>query len=269
MTTLVCSKSTRKFFPEIQNVIEISTKLTKDILKLENSESEVIAVGGGAVQDAAKIISKDHLISYPTTASGSPFTHHSVVWDGPTKLSIKSRKADIIEVKEEFLDGLSEDVLFNTKVDVFAHCYDSKYSKQSTIESIKLADSVLEMLEDKNISNKTLVEAGNIGGQVIAMAPTTLLHSLSYPMTGYYGISHGRAMGMFIMGACDFMGIDYGKYFDTDTLKSKLPYNSSILPEDFNTNFYLNEVMKYDKIHVFDSGKFEINTTFLRELTGL
>ena len=57
---LVCSKSTRKYFPEIKNVHVVRGPLSyEEASRLKDTADNVVAVGGGAVIDAAKIICKN------------------------------------------------------------------------------------------------------------------------------------------------------------------------------------------------------------------
>ena len=46
--------------------------------------------------------------------------------------------------------------------------------------------------------NFDLIKAGHIAGNAIEITGTNLLHSLSYPLTGHYGVSHGMALGYFL-----------------------------------------------------------------------
>lgn len=216
----VVSPSTKKYAWG-QRTFVVKKKLSIDILYIENSESRVVAIGGGAVIDAAKIIAKDRLVCFPTTASGSSLSNHSVIWDGTVKKSHPSRRADVVEVNDDYCVGLSDEVKFNTRVDVWAHAIDTLYSKKATKESKKLSEHILERLSDKNMSVADLVHVGNKGGELIAIVPTTLLHGLSYPLTGLYDISHGYAMSMAIQGLCDTLELDADKWFDHTTLTQR------------------------------------------------
>ena len=133
----VVSPSTIQFIDPYTPCIVIRGKLTTDILKYQNQYDEVIAIGGGAVMDAAKILSKNKLICYPTTASGSPTSSHSVVWDGINKTSVSGSIADVVEVKEEYCKGLKGEALLNTRIDLWAHAIDTLYSKRATTETKK------------------------------------------------------------------------------------------------------------------------------------
>jgi alcohol dehydrogenase class IV len=235
---LVCSKSTRGFFPEIKRYLCISSSLTSsELLRLKDTEEEVIAVGGGAVIDAAKVICKNPIICYPTTAAGTCYTSHSVFWEGPDKKSIKSQMPKQVIVEEEFLKSIPNEVLSNTRYDALSHCLDSMWSIHRTKESIKLCERSLEILKSP-VSNKDLITAGNLAGKAINLCPTTILHSFSYPLTGFYNVPHGKGLGAVLQPVCDYMDFDVSPYLFEST--PKLP--------DIDCDLVAREINKYKKI---------------------
>ena len=234
---LVCSRSTKKFFPNIDRSLIISSALTKKDLSLRNTEEEVIAIGGGAVIDAAKMICKNPIVCYPTTAAGTSFTSHSVYWDGSRKYSTKECVPKEVHVVKEFIEGLPDSVTENTKYDVLSHCFDSMWSINKTKESLYFVNEALEMLSG-NLDKTQIVKAGNIAGKAIELCPTTILHSLSYPLTGFYNISHGRALGFFLPEVCKFMNLDLEKYIK----------NPKIVLPDLDAHMIAQEALTYDKI---------------------
>ena len=66
----------------------------------------------------------------------------------------------------------------------------------SNPESLSLAEEALSLIENKD--KESLIRAGILAGRAIEITPTTILHSLSYPLTGIYGISHGKALSYLI-----------------------------------------------------------------------
>jgi len=237
-TLLVCSRSTKKYLPEYSRTFVVTGAATKEILDFEGSEASVVAIGGGAVIDTAKIISKNPITCYPTTAAGSSNTSHSVCWDGTRKLSIKREVPKDVYVVEDFIRDLPPMVKENTMYDVLSHCLDSMWSVNKTRESTKLAEQALDILK-QDYTNSELVEAGNIAGTAIEICPTTILHSLSYPITAFYNISHGRALGYLLPRVCDYMNFDFSEY-------NKYP------PVDLPAMDYFliaNNALRYNKIH--------------------
>lgn len=198
--TIVCSPSTKKFIEgnSSDEYIIVTGPPNEKILDIVNTVENVICIGGGAVIDYAKIISKGPIeMCYPTTASGSSETSHAVYWRGNDKMSIKRFIPKGVSIMEESITGLSEDMVIWTKCDMIAHCLDVKWSIESTIDSIELADKALDLIELSD-SNLSLVNAGIIAGRAIEITPTTILHSLSYPLTGFYNIPHGKALSYLI-----------------------------------------------------------------------
>ena len=106
---LVCSKSTRKFLPGYERVRIVTSAPTKDILNEVGTEEDVVAIGGGAVIDTAKILSKNPIRCYPTTASGSSSTSWSVYWDGDKKCSLKRMLPKDVILNGLFVEKLPKD----------------------------------------------------------------------------------------------------------------------------------------------------------------
>ena len=65
MSLLVCSNSTKDFLQGFDKKKIISSAPDKSILDEMGSEESVIAIGGGAVIDTAKIICKNSIICTP------------------------------------------------------------------------------------------------------------------------------------------------------------------------------------------------------------
>jgi len=236
---LVCSKSTRDFFPhQFERVRIVDGPPQKDILDEMGSEEEVVACGGGAVIDTAKILSKNPITCYPTTASGSSATSWGVYWDGPNKHSCYRQKPNQVLFEESLMEGLPNDILINTTCDAISHCFDSLNSTKATDESMQYALQALMLLREKEDKVK-LLKAGHLAGCAIEITGTNLLHCLSYPMTGHYGISHGRALAWLLPKFAGFMG--HG-----DNILDGLNVE---LENDINLDLIVDEALKYDKIH--------------------
>ena len=241
-TLLVCSKSTRKFLFEYDRVRIVTSAPTKDILDEVGIEEDVIAIGGGAVIDTAKILSKNPIKCYPTTASGSSSTSWAVYWDGTKKCSLKRMLPKEVILNGLFVEDLSDEVIISTTFDVVSHCLDSLFSNKATEKSIKYCEKALNIIRNKE-DNLDLIKAGDIAGKAIEITGTNLLHSLSYPLTGYYNIPHGLALGYFLPKISNFMGYDISDIIKDFDIK---PFDKNI-----DINFIINEAFNYDKINEF------------------
>jgi len=241
---LICSKSTSKHSNDFKGfeLFIFSGKIEIDMYKkFSNKYDNVIAVGGGGCIDLGKIASRQNLICYPTTASGASQTSHSVVWNKDKKLSIKTLKPTKVIVKEEYLKSLPLHVLRDTFCDAVSHNLDILFSDKKTKISEKLALQSMEML--KNYSTvKQIIIAGNIAGDAIEITPTTLLHSLSYPITGRYKIPHGQALGILLKKMKHFYDFDIEEYFSIDE-EIEIDYD-----------YIVEEAYKYEKVKSFSGG---------------
>lgn len=252
---LICSKSTRKYFPEIENVKLITSALTEnDVMELKDTAENVTAVGGGAVIDAAKIICKNPIICYPTTAAGSSCTSHSVYWKGARKHSVKRHIPKEVHVVPEMVESLPEKTKLWTTYDVFSHCLDSSWNTSKNAQSTKYVEEAMEIIKSKP-NTVDLVRAGNIAGKAIEISPTTILHSMSYPITGFYRIPHGRALGWLLPRVCKFMDFDFTEYIDHPEI---------LLPDIFKYDL-AKEALTYKKIYNTDK---EMTLEILLELYG-
>lgn len=253
MTLLVCSTSTRKYLPQYERVEIISEPPKKDILEKMNSEEDVVAIGGGAVIDAAKIISRNPIVCYPTTASGSTATSWAVYWDGTNKNSIECQLPNQVHFKSSFMQGLPDDILINTTCDALSHCLDSLNSTKSTELSLKYCKEALGLLEQKE-NKEILLKAGHLAGKAIQITGTNLLHCLSYPMTGHYNIPHGKALAYLLPRIGKLMA-------DIDI--NTIIYDCHVELTNIDFNFIVDEALKYDKIY---ESKLSFDATTLKEL---
>jgi len=246
---LVCSKSTRKYFPDEKDVIIVGD-ITEDILPYVGKYKNVTAIGGGTVIDMAKIISEDPVVCYPTTAAGSCSTSHSVYWEGIYKKSLKRMKPWVVYIMPDFVKDVPEKIIEYTTYDVISHCLDSMWSINRTKKSVYYAEMALEMLRGCH-SYSELIHAGNIAGEAIEICPTTILHSLSYPLTGIYKIPHGKALGYLLPKVCEYMEFDLGFI------------NPNVILNDIDIDRVIKEALKYTKIYDIEKN---VSMEILREV---
>tara|TARA_Y100000593_G_scaffold15957_1_gene31351 strand:+ start:739 stop:1521 length:783 start_codon:yes stop_codon:yes gene_type:complete len=253
----VCSPSTEKFVDELvidnHRVEIVNSAPTKDLLNRMGTEKDVVAIGGGAVIDTAKILSKNPISCFPTTAAGSSSTSWSVYWDGTKKCSVKRMLPREVILNGLLIDDLPEDVRKNTTYDVVSHCLDSMCSFKKTTISYGYCMEALTILRNTD-NHYDILKAGDIAGKAIEITGTNLLHSLSYPLTGHYDIPHGKALGYFLPKLYNFMGYDVSDIIGNDRVEL-----------EFDLDFVIEEAFKYDKIN---ETTLDVDINKLKEIIG-
>ncbi len=250
MSLIVCSPSTQHFLEGEKFIV--SNPPSKEILNLKGKYKNVIAIGGGAVIDTAKILSSTPIICYPTTAAGASATSHSVYWDGVNKMNFESFIPKNVYFEEKFIKSLPKESLLYTKYDAISHCLDVMWSKDYNKLDVNLVKKTLIDLTNPNITPLEVIKLGHKAGSFIQQVPTTILHSLSYPLTGKYGVSHGRALGFLIPPLCKITG--FSSYI------SSLEKLNNFL--DFDIEVIIFEAQKYSK---FYNTNFKINFDILKQ----
>ena len=237
MILVVCSASTMEYAKKFgDNLYKVDKPPTKSILDMRIRANEIIAIGGGAVMDTAKILAAvsdvQRILCYPTTAAGAGFTSRAVYWDGTRKHSIRTPKPITI-VELAYSNNLPRTIVGNTECDAISHALESLWSANSSFISRKLAYEALNNLCDRN----RLIEAGNLAGMAIEITGTNLIHGASYPLTGFYKISHGHAVGIMLPVITKFMG-------------TKIGFPARIVPEmDYDIKLLAEEAITYEQIH--------------------
>ncbi|MDG4834267.1 iron-containing alcohol dehydrogenase [Solwaraspora sp. WMMD1047] len=195
----------------------------------------VVAVGGGSVLDAAKAavtltggVELDaaavtaactgratppptpvRLVAVPTTAgTGAEVTPFATVWqrDPHRKLSLGTAPPAAALLDPDLLGGLTAAQCAAGLLDTLCQGAEAAWSLRATAEStayglaaVTLAGSLLERLgagpPDAAV-RMVLQSAGHLSGRAIALAPTTVVHALSYPLTLHAGLAHGHACGV-------------------------------------------------------------------------
>lgn len=221
--------------------------LNRGIAKFDTTESDiVIAIGGGSVIDMAKMINffacnkldpeiyitkkKAHvekgrpLVAIPTTAgSGSEATRFAVLYIDQKKFSVTHSYIlpTVAIVDPRFTMSLSPSITALSGMDAISQAIESYWSVNSSNESKSFAKKTIS-LGLKNLatavnaptemSRSAMSEAAYFAGKAINITQTTAPHAVSYPLTSFFGIPHGHAVGL--------------------TLSSFLVYNSQVTPND-------------------------------------
>lgn len=215
-----------------------------DIFRADRWDT-VIAVGGGSVIDMAKVINflAAHpraldgyeikfgapktlrpLIAIPTTSgSGSEATHFAVVYVGQRKHSIADEgilptvaivDAGLTKSLPEYITAVSGLDALGQAIESYWNVHSTNASKQFASAAIKLIIANLPVVVKRPTADSRLrmAEAAHFAGKAVNITKTTAAHSISYPLTSYFGIPHGQAVGL--------------------TLSSLLVFNSNVTDED-------------------------------------
>ena len=235
MSLIVCSPSTKDFINGEKYIV--TGPPTDDILELEGKYNDVIAIGGGAVIDTAKILSSSPIICYPTTASGASATSHSVYWASGNKRNCERFIPKEVKFDIDFIKSLPDHTLLYTRYDAISHCLDVMWSKDYNKLNQKEVEDTLRALVDVDITPIEIIKLGHKAGSFIQQVPTTILHALSYPLTSEYGIPHGKALGFLIFPLCKLFG-DSSKILGLKKLDDYL---------DIDINFIIFKAKQYNK----------------------
>jgi len=192
----------------------------------------IIAIGGGSVIDMAKAINilsantgdlefkiKNNqilekkscdLVAIPTTAgTGSESTHFAVLYINKTKYSLAkpSLLPEYAIVDSDFILNLDKYILVSSGLDALCQSIESFWAKNANTESRDYAFKAMNLLFPTLIElatnrNDELVGkmclGSNYAGMAINISKTTAPHALSYALTSYYNIPHGRAVAFFM-----------------------------------------------------------------------
>lgn len=193
----------------------------------------VLGVGGGSVLDLAKaaafaapqkvdprellkrlpakLAPSIPFVAVPTTAgTGSEVTPWSVFWEKEEKkkysLSHPLMFPSDALVDPELTYSMPPRVTANTGMDAFTQACEAYWNKNSNPTSDTLAlESVCLILpalpkavangQDQSARHDMML--GSLrAGQAFSNTRTTACHSISYPMTLYFGVPHGQAVGI-------------------------------------------------------------------------
>lgn len=194
----------------------------------------IIAIGGGAVIDMAKllVLAGDYsteqifkrevplkkerpLIAVPTTCgAGSEVSNVSIteLTSIHSKLGLAADEiyADEAVLIPELLSGLPYDFFATSAIDAFIHAIESYVSPKANLYtemfSMKAMEMImhgfLEILEKGPEYRMSLLEdfltASNLAGIAFGNAGTGTVHAMSYPLSGVYHVTHGEANYQFL-----------------------------------------------------------------------
>lgn len=192
----------------------------------------VLAIGGGSVIDAAKVLAAlmenpgriedfigverigrkaRRLIAVPTThGTGSEVTKYSVIRFEELKLkrSVVSEHIcpEVAVMDEKLMMGLPPDLTIYTSMDAFCHNVEAYLTKLSDPlvdlvceEGIRLFFEGIEgAMRDELDGRKKMMMCSLLGGVAITNAQASLIHALSHVLGGMHAIPHGLANAIFL-----------------------------------------------------------------------
>ena len=213
--------------PQLNNVFKIIINL--------NKVDYIICLGGGSVIDFTKaviafndcnrnteyfkealtlnksfnLISTPKIIVIPTTSgTGSELNSWGTIWDEQNKYSVSGEK---LLPKNIILDGslclsMPTALTISTGLDALSHAFEAIWNKNNNpiIDEIakiaikKIVKFLPLVLEDQMnlIYRKEMQMASLFAGIAMAQTKTAICHSISYPLTSLFGLSHGIACSL-------------------------------------------------------------------------
>ena len=278
---IVCSNRTKKIFLRqnkfnIQNSCKIfwinniennpSLIFTNNLINSLPQEKfdYILAIGGGSVIDASKIIKLNilsfkklkkkgvkikklptkrnlKLICLPTTSgTGSEVTQFSTVWDMRKKIKI-SLEDDLMRPDYSITDPvlsytMPKIVTYSTALDALNQCFDSywninansitkKLAKKTIFKIISGLKKIIINSKDKS-ARKILSYSSLQSGICISKTRTSICHSFSYPLTMNYNIDHGYACAFTMLSVIKYVNLKNKNFFDHILRKNKKKKNS-------------------------------------------
>lgn len=194
----------------------------------------VIAIGGGAVIDMAKILvlsgtacveqifkrqvplKKEHvLVAVPTTCgAGSEVSNVSIAEltgiHSKMGLADDSIYPDDAVLIPELLSQLPYSFFATSAIDAFIHAIESYVSPRANLYTRMFSTQAMEMLvagfrqmkehgpECRKGLLKEFLTASNLAGIAFGNAGTGAVHAMSYPLSGVYHVAHGEANYQFL-----------------------------------------------------------------------
>jgi alcohol dehydrogenase class IV len=191
----------------------------------------IISIGGGSSTDMAKLINalqyaKDpeamilgdekirkkglpHIAIPTTSGAGSQSTHFAVVYINKVKYSLAHETIlpDVSIIDPDLTMELPKRITAVTGMDALTQAIESYWCINSTDESKEYAKEAIELVmtnlekavNEPDIESRTAMsKAANLAGKAINISKTTASHSISYPLTSYFGVAHGHACALTI-----------------------------------------------------------------------
>lgn len=210
----------------------------------------VVAVGGGSALDLGKSVAAlssgggrtvDYLaedarlerpglpfVAVPTTAgTGSEVTPWATIWDKTAGRKYSLEHSSMFPthaiIDPELAVSLSPAVTASAGMDALTQAVESYWSRMSQpisdLYALGAVSRIMGHLEDAHGSGQldartAMAEGSLMSGLAFSNTKTTICHSLSYPMTALFGVSHGQAVSITLPAFLLWNG---------DAIREKLP----------------------------------------------
>lgn len=220
--------------PTADNIEEVYRRMK------ESRADCIIAIGGGSVLDAAKLLSvlatndmrvRDMLgieqipraglptVLIPTTSgTGSEVTPNAIVTlpDEELKIGVVSRFLfpQLVILDPALTISLPRPITAATGMDAFTHALESfisnkanPFSDMFALESIrKLSGSIVRAYQDGNDldARENMLIGSMYGGMALSCAGTAAVHAMAYPIGGKFNVPHGVANSMLLPHVMEF-----------------------------------------------------------------
>lgn len=148
------------------------------------------------------------LIAIPTTCgSGSEATHFAVLYLEHKKHSVESQYMlpDVAIVDPGFTLSLPRYEVAVSGMDALSQAIESYWCINSNDESKEYARESIEIVMSNLVAavngpersaRLAMAMASHLVGKAINITKTTAGHAVSYPLTSFFGIAHGHAVGL-------------------------------------------------------------------------
>lgn len=161
------------------------------------------------------------IIAVPTTAgTGSEITHFATIWDSIDKKKYSLMGEDLypyISILDPTLTlTLPREETVSSSLDTLSHALESIWNTNATKESLAYSNKALsillpalDVLNEPRLENSlelrsNLLRASMYSGAAINLTRTALSHSISYPLTSFYGLPHGIACSFSLASVLKF-----------------------------------------------------------------
>lgn len=170
------------------------------------------------------------IIAVPTTAgTGSEVTPFATVWDSVTRRKYSLTGANLFPqvalLDPQMTVSLPRTQTIMCGLDAISHAFESLWNRNATpittmyaTEALEIAIPTLELLATDlgNIYYRAeMLRASTLAGLAISNSRTALAHSMSYPLTMYYGVPHGLACSFTLPAILQFNSeVDDGRLYE-------------------------------------------------------